>query len=157
LVWLRSSIPSSAGKPPPRGAAIKATTVMPAQPATAQTYPSRQIELVVPFVAGGTTDTAARMIAQHLAEKWGQPAIVSNRPGGGSNIGGGREIGPIYDIHRLQINATGRQCQVILYHPTFIRQAGQTPAGFYLNSRAGFNSFAKCVLCNLSYSAGVEK
>jgi tripartite-type tricarboxylate transporter receptor subunit TctC len=56
-------------------------------PAAAQTYPSRPIELVVPFVAGGTTDTAARMIAQRLNEAWGQPVIVSNRPGGGSMIG----------------------------------------------------------------------
>jgi tripartite-type tricarboxylate transporter receptor subunit TctC len=56
-------------------------------PAAAQTYPSRQIELVVPFVAGGTTDTAARMIGQRFTEKWGQPVIVNNRPGGGSAIG----------------------------------------------------------------------
>jgi tripartite-type tricarboxylate transporter receptor subunit TctC len=56
-------------------------------PGEAQTYPDRQIDLIVPFVAGGTTDTAARMIAQHLSEKWGQPAIVNNRPGGGSTIG----------------------------------------------------------------------
>ncbi len=52
-----------------------------------QPYPSRPIELVVPFVAGGTTDTAARMIGQRLTEKWGQPVIVSTRPGGGSTIG----------------------------------------------------------------------
>lgn len=53
----------------------------------AQAYPSRQIELVVPFVAGGTTDTAARLISQRLSDRWGQPVIVSNRPGGGSSIG----------------------------------------------------------------------
>ncbi|MEA3026571.1 MAG: hypothetical protein QOF91_1856, partial [Alphaproteobacteria bacterium] len=56
-------------------------------PAAAQTYPSRQIELVVPFVAGGTTDTVARLIAQRLSDRWGQPTIVNNRPGGGSSIG----------------------------------------------------------------------
>jgi tripartite-type tricarboxylate transporter receptor subunit TctC len=56
-------------------------------PATAQPYPSRQIELMVPFVAGGTTDTVARLIAQRLTDKWSQPTIVNNRPGGGSTIG----------------------------------------------------------------------
>jgi tripartite-type tricarboxylate transporter receptor subunit TctC len=58
-----------------------------AQPCAAQSYPNRQIELVVPFVAGGTTDTVSRLIAQRLSERWSQPAIVSNRPGGGSTIG----------------------------------------------------------------------
>jgi tripartite-type tricarboxylate transporter receptor subunit TctC len=57
------------------------------RPCVAQTYPSHPIELVVPFVAGGTTDTVARLIAQRLTERWGQPAIVNNRPGGGSSIG----------------------------------------------------------------------
>ena len=56
-------------------------------PCAAQTYPSRQIELVVPFVAGGTTDTVARLIAQRITDNWPQPAIVNNRPGGGSTIG----------------------------------------------------------------------
>lgn len=56
-------------------------------PLPAQDYPSRPIELVVPFVAGGTTDTAARMIGQRFTEKWGQPVIINNRPGGGSSIG----------------------------------------------------------------------
>src|SRR5262245_41348170 len=58
-----------------------------AEPCAAQTYPSKSIELVAPFVAGGTTDTAARMIAQHLQDKWGQTVIVTNRPGSGGTIG----------------------------------------------------------------------
>lgn len=56
-------------------------------PAAAQNYPSKQIELVVPFVAGGTTDTVARLISQRFSDQWGQTTIVSNRPGGGSTIG----------------------------------------------------------------------
>jgi len=55
--------------------------------APAQTFPSKQIDLIVPFVAGGTTDTVARMVAQRFNDAWGQPAIVVNRPGGGSTIG----------------------------------------------------------------------
>ena len=56
-------------------------------PAAAQGYPSKQIDLIVPFVAGGTTDTVARLIAQRMNDNWGQPAVVYNRPGGGSTIG----------------------------------------------------------------------
>jgi tripartite-type tricarboxylate transporter receptor subunit TctC len=70
-----------------RAAIALALAIFAAAPCAAQTYPSRQIELVVPFVAGGTTDTVARLIAQRLSDHWGQPAIVSNRPGGGSSIG----------------------------------------------------------------------
>jgi len=58
-----------------------------ASPCAAQTYPNRQIELVVPFVAGGTTDIVARLIAQRITDNWPQPAIVNNRPGGGTTIG----------------------------------------------------------------------
>src|ERR1043165_2858325 len=74
-----------------------------ASPSTAQTYPSRQIELVVPFVAGGTTDTVARLIAQRLSDRWGQPAIVNNRPGGGSSIGTNQVAKAVPDGHTLLV------------------------------------------------------
>jgi tripartite-type tricarboxylate transporter receptor subunit TctC len=58
-----------------------------ATPVAAQGYPSKQIELVVPFVAGGTTDNVARLMAQRFAETWSATVIVNNRPGGASMIG----------------------------------------------------------------------
>jgi tripartite-type tricarboxylate transporter receptor subunit TctC len=58
-----------------------------ASSAAAQVYPTRQIELIVPFVAGGTTDNIARMIAQRFTDNWGQTVIVTSRPGAGSVIG----------------------------------------------------------------------
>lgn len=56
-------------------------------PASAQTYPSRAIRLVVPFSTGSTTDMLARLIGQRLAEAWGQPVVTDNRAGAGGNIG----------------------------------------------------------------------
>jgi tripartite-type tricarboxylate transporter receptor subunit TctC len=58
-----------------------------APPAYAQTFPSRTIEIVVPFVPGGSTDTVSRMIGQKMSETFAQPVIINNRPGGGSVIG----------------------------------------------------------------------
>jgi tripartite-type tricarboxylate transporter receptor subunit TctC len=65
---------------------LVASILAAALPVSAQVYPSKQIELVVPFVAGGTTDNMARMMAQRFAESWSQTVIVSNRAGGASTI-----------------------------------------------------------------------
>ena len=58
-----------------------------AQFAFAQEYPSKPIRIIVPYPPGGFNDTLARTIGQKLTEKWGQPVIVDNRPGGGGTIG----------------------------------------------------------------------
>ena len=68
-------------------ALLLASVFAASSPVAAQDYPKKQIELVVPFVAGGTTDNVARLIAQRFSESWGQTVIVNNRPGGGSTIG----------------------------------------------------------------------
>lgn len=52
----------------------------------AQNYPSQPIKLIVPFAAGGPSDVLARSFTQKLGESLGQPIIVDNKPGGGTNI-----------------------------------------------------------------------
>jgi len=68
------------------GAAVVLASAL-ATPVTAQTYPSKPIEITVPFVAGGTSDILARMIAQRFSESWSATVVVNNRAGGGSMIG----------------------------------------------------------------------
>src|SRR5262250_534574 len=54
--------------------------------AQAQTYPSRPVHLIVGFAAGGGYDIVAHLIGQWLSERLGQPFVIENRPGGGSNV-----------------------------------------------------------------------
>lgn len=55
--------------------------------AFAQDYPNRAIRLVVPWPAGGITDSASRMLAQAISPRLGQPVVVENRPGANGQIG----------------------------------------------------------------------
>ncbi|RVT96742.1 tripartite tricarboxylate transporter substrate binding protein [Rhodovarius crocodyli] len=56
-------------------------------PAFAQAYPARPVTLVAPMAAGGSTDYAARLLAQRLTEAFGVPMVVENRPGATGSIG----------------------------------------------------------------------
>ena len=58
--------------------------------AQAQTYPSRPITLVVPFPPGGSTDAAARIMAERMRIPLGQPVVIENAGGAGGSIGVGR-------------------------------------------------------------------
>ncbi len=54
--------------------------------AQAQTYPSRQVELIVAYPAGGAADLIARGVAQRLSQMWNQPVVIDNRGGGATQI-----------------------------------------------------------------------
>ena len=55
--------------------------------AAALDYPTRAVKWIVPYPPAGTTDVLARIIAQWLSEKMGQPFVIENKPGAGNNIG----------------------------------------------------------------------
>ncbi len=58
-----------------------------ALPVAAQDWPAKQVNLIVPFSAGGTTDLFGRLLAQHMQQNFGKPFIVENRAGAGGNLG----------------------------------------------------------------------
>src|SRR5262245_63773288 len=53
----------------------------------AQAYPARPVHIIVPVPPGGALDILARLMAQWLSDHLGQPFVIENRPGGGTNIG----------------------------------------------------------------------
>ena len=55
--------------------------------AAAQQFPNRPVKFIIPFPPGGGVDVLTRAVAVDLGAKWGQPVIIENRPGAGSNIG----------------------------------------------------------------------
>src|SRR5713226_9645050 len=69
------------------GAFLAAALVLTSSAVRAQTYPSRQITLIIPFAPGGSNDLVGRAIGKKLSEMWGQPVVVENRGGGGTIIG----------------------------------------------------------------------
>jgi len=71
----------------PRFLAAMAACLLFASAAAAQSYPSRQIRLVVPFAAGGPADLLARVIADEMSKDLGQQVFVDNRPGANTIIG----------------------------------------------------------------------
>jgi tripartite-type tricarboxylate transporter receptor subunit TctC len=68
-------------------AALIATLVVAGDAQAQANWPQRQVTIVVPFSAGGTTDMFARILAQGLQQKYGTPFVVENRAGAGGNVG----------------------------------------------------------------------
>jgi tripartite-type tricarboxylate transporter receptor subunit TctC len=83
--------------------------------AWAQTYPTRPVRIVVGVAAGGTSDTLARLIGQWLSERLGQPFIIDNRPGGGSNIATEAVVRAPADGYTLLMVSTTQAINATLY------------------------------------------
>jgi tripartite-type tricarboxylate transporter receptor subunit TctC len=90
-----------------RIAALAISLVAIALPATAADYPDHTIKMIVPFAAGGGTDVLARIIAQNLNSKWGQPVVVENQPGASGAIGTRAAMKAEPDGYTLLMASTG--------------------------------------------------
>jgi tripartite-type tricarboxylate transporter receptor subunit TctC len=75
--------------------------------AAAQTYPQKPVRLVVPSGPSGSVDALARVLAQKLAEQWGQQTLVDNRPGAGGMIGVGAVAKSAADGYTLLMASNG--------------------------------------------------
>jgi hypothetical protein len=77
-------------------------------PVHAQHYPSKPIKIIVPVAAGGSTDVVARIVAEYLTRKTGQPVIVVNRTGAAGVIGADAIAKAPSDGYTLGLNATSQ-------------------------------------------------
>lgn len=84
-------------------ALVVLAALLTAAPAAAQSWPAKQVTIVVPFSAGGTTDMFARILANGLQQKYGSAFIVENKAGAGGNIGAAQVARAAKDGHTLLV------------------------------------------------------
>jgi tripartite-type tricarboxylate transporter receptor subunit TctC len=80
-----------------------------------QAYPTRPVRLIAPFPPGGGTDILARLMGQWLSERLGQPFVIENRPGAGSNIGTEAVVKALPDGYTLLMVGSTNAINATLY------------------------------------------
>ena len=108
---------------------IALTLIAPLAPARADTFPSRPITLIVPFPPGGSTDVAARIMADKMGASLGQPVIVENVGGAGGSIGVGRLARATPDGYTIDIGQWDTHVGVIMYNINFDLRTDFAPIG----------------------------
>lgn len=87
------------------------------RPALAQAFPAKPIKILVGFAPGGAMDIVARAVGQKISESVGQPVVVENLPGAGSNIAIRALVGSPPDGHTVMLVANGLAANPALYDP----------------------------------------
>ena len=103
--------------------------------AWAQAYPARPVRLIVPFAPAGATDIVARLMGQWLSERLGQPFIIDNRPGGGTNIGTEAAVRAPADGYTLLMVGSWNAINATLYDKlnfNFIRDIAPVATMYYV-------------------------
>jgi Tripartite tricarboxylate transporter family receptor len=84
--------------------------------AWAQAYPTRPVRIIVGYPSGGNADVVARLIGQQLSERLGQPFVVENRPGAGTNIATESVVKSAPDGYTLLVVDASPAINTTLYH-----------------------------------------
>ena len=122
--------------------------------AAAQGYPSRPVKVLVGFAPGGAVDIIARAIGQQMSTALGQPVVVENKPGAGTNIALRALIESAPDGHTLMLTANSIAANQTLYQPppfdmardfTAIALVGRVPVVIAANAQGAIDSIAKLV------------
>lgn len=86
-----------------------------AEGSSAYPNPARQIRIIVPFTAGGSSDVQARMLADRLGRLWNQPVVVENKPGAGGHLGGKYVSDQPADGYTLMVGSIGLHAAYAAY------------------------------------------
>jgi tripartite-type tricarboxylate transporter receptor subunit TctC len=150
------------------GSAAAVATFIPTM-ASAQTYPTRPVRIIVGFATGGVADIAARLIGQSLSERLGQPFVVENRAGAATNIATEAVIRASPDGYTLLLVNAANAINATLYKNlkfNFVRDIaavasiGVTPLVMVVNpshpakSVSTFIAHAKANPANINYASG---
>ncbi len=123
-------------------------------PAAAQAWPSKPIKLIVGFAPGGAVDIVARAVGQQISQALGQPVVVENKPGAGTNIAMKQLIESPPDGYTLMLTANSIAANVTLYQPapydmardfTPISLVGRVPVVIAANAQTDLTSIAKLI------------
>lgn len=85
----------------------------------AESYPSKPIRLILPIAPGGGVDTVARHIGQKLSERFGQPVVIDNRPGGGGSIGAELTARTAPDGYTFMMASSAFLIHTLLYRASY--------------------------------------
>jgi tripartite-type tricarboxylate transporter receptor subunit TctC len=84
-------------------------------PALSQGFPNKAVHVIVPFTPGSASDVVGRAVSETLAELWGQPVIVENRPGAGGSIGSLAVVRAAPDGYTLLANSRAHAANPAIY------------------------------------------
>ena len=123
-------------------------------PSLAQTYPSKPVKVVVGYSAGGAVDVVARTLGQSLAASMGQPFVIENKPGAGTNIAVKSVIDAPPDGYTLLMAANALAANMALYQPAPfdaekelvpVALVGRVPVVIAANASAPYSTVAQLI------------
>jgi len=124
------------------------------QPAVAQPYPAKPVKIVVGYSAGGAVDVVARTLGQNLSASMGQPFVIDNKPGAGTNIAVKSVIDAAPDGYTLLMAANALAANMALYKPApfdaekelvAVSLIGRVPVVIAANAGAPYNSISQLI------------
>ncbi len=157
---MNSNTPSKSALPPQRRHSLAAWLLcavgfsLLVSPALAQTYPAKPIKLVVGYPAGGAVDIVARTMGQTLSASLGQPFVIENKPGAGTNIAVKYVIDSPADGYTLMLAANALAANMSLYQPAPfdaekdlapIALVGRVPVVLAVNAATGPATLSKLI------------